>query len=72
MFGQQGLLGVASGHFRVMHRSKQGFVHHSVGAAHDHLTAMVRRGVLLMLCTGQRGSDAVRLGPWCPIMPELA
>jgi integrase len=30
---------------------------------HDHFTGPLRRGVLLMLYTGQRGSDAVRLGP---------
>jgi integrase len=29
----------------------------------DHFTGSLRRGVLLMLYTGQRGSDAVRLGP---------
>jgi hypothetical protein len=34
-----------------------------VTAAHEHLTGMVRRGVLLMLYSGQRGSDMVRLGP---------
>jgi integrase len=34
-----------------------------IAAAHEHLTGMVRRGVLLMLHTGQRGSDAMRLGP---------
>lgn len=32
-------------------------------AAIDKLTGMVRRGVLLYLHTGQRGSDVVRLGP---------
>ena len=65
-------LGSLRGHFRSHALQKQASFHHSVGAAHDHLTGMVRRGVLLMLYTGQRGSDAVRLGPWCPIMPELA
>jgi len=30
---------------------------------HDHFTGPLRRGVLLMVYTGQRGSDAVRLGP---------
>lgn len=34
-----------------------------IAAAHKHLTGMVRRGVMLELYTGQRGSDAVRLGP---------
>ena len=34
-----------------------------IKVAHEHLTGMVRRGVLLMCFTGQRGSDAVRLGP---------
>jgi len=34
-----------------------------VAAAHDKLTGMIRRGVLLELYTGQRGSDMVRLGP---------
>ena len=34
-----------------------------IKVAHEHLTGMVRRGVMLMLFTGQRGSDAVRLGP---------
>lgn len=34
-----------------------------VAAAHEHLTGMVRRGVMLALYTGQRGSDVVRLGP---------
>lgn len=34
-----------------------------IKAAHDHLTGMVRRGVMLALYTGQRGSDVVRLGP---------
>jgi integrase len=34
-----------------------------IAAAHEHLTGMVRRGVMLELYTGQRGSDAVRLGP---------
>ena len=34
-----------------------------IGAADKHLAGMVRRGVLLMLYTGQRGSDVVRLGP---------
>lgn len=33
-----------------------------IKAAHDGLTGMVRRGVLLALYTGQRGSDVVRLG----------
>lgn len=32
-------------------------------AAHEKLTGMVKRGVMLMLYTGQRGSDVVRLGP---------
>lgn len=32
-------------------------------AAIDNLTGMVRRGVMLYLYTGQRGSDIVRLGP---------
>jgi hypothetical protein len=32
-------------------------------AAHDHLTGEVRKGMILLLCTGQRGSDMVRLGP---------
>jgi integrase len=34
-----------------------------IQCAHDHLTGMVRRGIMLMLYTGQRGSDVVRLGP---------
>jgi integrase len=34
-----------------------------IAAAHDKLTGMVRRGVMLALYTGQRGSDVVRLGP---------
>ena len=34
-----------------------------ITAAHTKLTGMVRRGVLLMLYTGQRESDACRLGP---------
>ncbi|WP_342152900.1 tyrosine-type recombinase/integrase [Methylorubrum sp. SB2] len=35
-------------------------------AAHEHLTGHVRRGVMLMIYTGQRGSDVVRLG-WTDI-----
>jgi integrase len=31
-------------------------------AAHDRLTGVVRRGIMLYLYTGQRGSDIVRLG----------
>lgn len=34
-----------------------------IKAAHDKLTGMIRRGVLLYLYTGQRGSDVVKLGP---------
>jgi integrase len=34
-----------------------------IAAAHEHLTGMVRRGIMLALYTGQRGSDIVRLGP---------
>jgi integrase len=34
-----------------------------IKVAHEHLTGMIRRGVLLQLFTGQRGSDVVRLGP---------
>lgn len=34
-----------------------------IRCAHDNLTGMVKRGVMLMLYTGQRGSDVVRLGP---------
>ena len=34
-----------------------------ISAAEKHLTGMVRRGVMLALYTGQRGSDVVRLGP---------
>jgi integrase len=34
-----------------------------IAAADKHLTGMVRRGVMLALYTGQRGSDVVRLGP---------
>ena len=34
-----------------------------IACAHEHLTGMVRRGVMLLLYTGQRGSDMVRLGP---------
>jgi integrase len=37
-----------------------------IEAAHKHLTGMVRRGVMLALYTGQRGSDVVRLG-WTDI-----
>jgi integrase len=33
-----------------------------VKAAHDHLTGMARRGIMLALYTGQRGSDVVRMG----------
>jgi integrase len=33
-----------------------------IAAAHEHLTGMVRRGVMLALYTGQRGSDVVRMG----------
>ena len=33
-----------------------------IAAAHQHLTGHVRRGVMLMIYTGQRGSDIVRLG----------
>jgi integrase len=33
-----------------------------IKAAHDHLTGYVRRGIMLALYTGQRGSDVVRLG----------
>lgn len=34
-----------------------------IECAHENLTGMVRRAVMLMLYTGQRGSDVVRLGP---------
>jgi integrase len=34
-----------------------------ITVAHEHLTGMIRRGVILLLNTGQRGSDMVRLGP---------
>lgn len=34
-----------------------------IKAAKEHLTGMVRRGVMLYLYTGQRGSDVVTLGP---------
>ena len=34
-----------------------------IRAAQTHLTGAVRRGVMLMIYTGQRGSDIVRLGP---------
>lgn len=37
-----------------------------IAAAHEKLEGMVRRGVMLMLYTGQRGSDVVRLG-WTDI-----
>lgn len=37
-----------------------------IAAAHEHLTGMVRRGVMLALYTGQRGSDVVRMG-WTDI-----
>lgn len=37
-----------------------------VKAVHDHLTGYIRRGILLALYTGQRGSDIVRLG-WTDI-----
>lgn len=33
-----------------------------IAAAHKHLTGSVRMGVMLMLYTGQRGSDMVRMG----------
>lgn len=33
-----------------------------IACAHESLTGMVRRGILLALYTGQRGSDVVRLG----------
>jgi len=35
-------------------------------AAHDRLTGVVRRGIMLYLYTGQRGSDIVRIG-WTDI-----
>ncbi|MDO9417976.1 tyrosine-type recombinase/integrase [Pararhizobium sp.] len=34
-----------------------------IAAAEKHLTGVVRRGVMLYLYTGMRGSDAVRVGP---------
>jgi integrase len=34
-----------------------------IAAAQRHLTGAVRRGIMLYLYTGQRGSDIVRLGP---------
>jgi integrase len=34
-----------------------------IRVAHAKLTGMVRRGIMLYLYTGQRGSDIVRLGP---------
>jgi integrase len=34
-----------------------------IAAAKKHLTGVVRRGIMLYLYTGQRGSDIVRLGP---------
>lgn len=34
-----------------------------IKAAHDKLAGMVRRGIMLYLYTGQRGSDVVQLGP---------
>jgi integrase len=37
-----------------------------IAAAYEHLTGMVRRGVMLALYTGQRGSDVVRMG-WTDI-----
>lgn len=33
-----------------------------IAAAHEHLTGYVRRGIMLALYTGQRGSDIVRMG----------
>jgi integrase len=42
-----------------------------VKAAHDKLTGHIRRGVLLALYTGQRGSDVVRLG-WTDVDPGPA
>jgi integrase len=33
-----------------------------IACAHQHLTGVARRGVMLLLYTGQRGSDMVRLG----------
>jgi integrase len=33
-----------------------------IRAAHDKLTGVIRRGVILYMYTGMRGSDAVRLG----------
>jgi hypothetical protein len=57
-------------------------------AARDKLTGVVRRGIMLYLYTGPRGSDIVRIGfadigfsvrqrntgreVWCPTVPELA
>jgi integrase len=37
-----------------------------IRCAHEHLTGAVRRGVMLYIYTGQRGSDIVRLG-WTDI-----
>jgi integrase len=37
-----------------------------IAAAHEHLIGPVRRGIMLALYTGQRGSDVVRLG-WTDI-----
>ena len=34
-----------------------------IACAHERLTGEVRKGVMLLLYTGQRGSDMVRLGP---------
>lgn len=34
-----------------------------IACAHEHLKGDVRKGVFLMMYTGQRGSDVVRLGP---------
>jgi integrase len=34
-----------------------------IAAAEQHLAGVVRRGIMLYLYTGQRGSDIVRLGP---------
>ena len=40
-----------------------------IKCVHDKLTGVVRQGVMLMLYTGQRGSDVVRLG-WTDINDE--
>jgi integrase len=39
------------------------WTHEQIAAAETKLTGMVRRGIILYLYTGQRGSDVVKIGP---------